>query len=575
LLFVLVGCQSSGQHRAKAEDDSELQRYDIATIGDRTTVGNAAPLPLGGVGLVEGLEGTGGDCNHDSYRAMLVKDLEKDRVPNIPALLKSTDHALVIVEAQIPPGANRGDLVDVEIKLPPGTRATSLRGGILRKSYLFNYDFAKNLRPDYQGGNQMFMGHKRAVAKGPIIVGTGDGDEATRVKSGKIWAGARLLADQPLALVMNQDSQQGRFTSLIMDRVNASFQESSVSPGLDSRLAYTKNQYSIDLRVPQQYRHNLPRYLRVVRVIPLTEMADAPGKTEADRRSYRQKLGDDLLDPSRTIIAALRLEALGAKSIPILKDKGLRSEHALVRFASAEALAYLGHPSCAEELYKAAVSTPLLRAYALTALASLDEAICHIKLKELVTSNLDDQVRYGAFRGLQMLNENDPLVKGELLNDSFWLHRVAANTKPFVHILTSKRAEVVLAGETPTFKPPFSFLANEFAITATKGDDRCTVSRFPLHSAPARKQCSLVLEDVIRTMADLGAHYPEVVALLQQATSCNGLSCRLLIDALPQAADIRELVQAGKDPSEMVPGGQDLGQTPTLFNLSLSTQGTR
>ena len=65
--------------------------------------------------------------------------------------------------------------------------------------------------------------------------------------------------------------------------------------------------------------------------------------------SYCKKLTQQLLDPTTTVTAALRLEALGAASIPTLKV-GLHSDVPLVRFAAAEALAYLGSPSCGEEL---------------------------------------------------------------------------------------------------------------------------------------------------------------------------------------------------------------------------------
>ncbi|MFO0876688.1 MAG: flagellar basal body P-ring protein FlgI [Gemmataceae bacterium] len=557
-LFLSTGCSSTtSQTRAQAEDDSELHRYDIQTVGDCTTVGNAEPLSLGGVGLVEGLEGTGGDCNHDSYRAMLQEQLQKERVQNVPALLKSAECALVILEATIPPGASKDDTIDVEVKLPPGSKATSLRGGVLRRTYLFNYDFTRNLSPDFKGGNNLVLGHKLAIVRGPILVGIGDGDDTTRVKSGRIWSGAKLLRDNPLALVMNQDKQQARFTSLIADRINSTFQATSLRGALDNSIAHTKDNMAVSVRVPAQYRYNLPRYLRVVRAIPMTDSADTPGKTEADRRSYRQKLGDDLLDPSRTLVAALRLEALGAKSIPMLKERGLKSTNPLVRFTSAEALAYLGSPGCGEELARCAVQYPLLRSLCLTALASLDEAVCHLKLKELIVSNLDEELRYGAFRGLRMLSENDPLVRGDLLNDSFHLHRVAPDTRPFIHLTTTKCAEVVLFGETPSLRPPFSFLAGEFAVTATKDDLRCTVSRFPLGSEPVRKQCGLEVEAVIRTMADLGAHYPEVVALLQQASTCDSLTCRVRIDALPQSPALDDLLKAGKDQAELNTVGSD------------------
>src|SRR5207245_2350909 len=109
------------------------------------------PVPLGGVGLVVGLEGTGGDCPSDNYRAMLEGELQKQGVHNVKQVLSSPDHALVLVQAQLPPGTPKGAPLDVEVSLPPGSRATSLRGGYLQPCQLFNYDFARNLSPSYTG----------------------------------------------------------------------------------------------------------------------------------------------------------------------------------------------------------------------------------------------------------------------------------------------------------------------------------------------------------------------------------------------------------------------------------------
>src|SRR5262249_32879815 len=119
---VLAGCFHTGQPRGKAEE-SETSRYDIQTIGDRTAVGNAESMPLGGVGLVEGLEGTGGDCPHDGYRSMLAHELKRQNEQHIEKLLTSSDCALVIVEGVLPPGAVKGDKIDIEVKLPPGSKA--------------------------------------------------------------------------------------------------------------------------------------------------------------------------------------------------------------------------------------------------------------------------------------------------------------------------------------------------------------------------------------------------------------------------------------------------------------------
>src|SRR5262249_15413454 len=201
-----------------------------------------------------------------------VEQLHKEGVQNVNQLLNSSDYAVVVIEAALPPGSSKGERIDVEIKLPPGSRATSLRGGVLRKTPLRNYELAQNLRPDYTGPQGTLQGHKLAEASGPILVSGEGGEDSPSQKHGRIWQGARTLIEQPLALVMNPDSQQARFTSLISDRINATFQ-----PGMrtiDSHLAHTADNVSIALRVPPQYRYNLPRYLQVVRVVPMSDSND-------------------------------------------------------------------------------------------------------------------------------------------------------------------------------------------------------------------------------------------------------------------------------------------------------------
>jgi hypothetical protein len=574
LLLALAGCTHNTLSRAQTAEE-ERDRYGVRTVGDVTAVGNAEPVALGGVGLVVGLEGTGGDCAADGYRAMLVHDLQKHNVRNVKEVLASPNHALVIVEASLPPGANKGDRLDLTVKLPPGSRATSLRGGYLKKCLLYNYDFARNLNPNYTGPANGLLGHPVAFAEGQVLVEVGPGDgEAGHLKQGHIWGGGRSRIDQPFGLMMAPDQQFARVSALVAERINQTFQ-GGLRGSVEDKIAVAKNNLAVMLRVPAQYRPNLLRYLRVVRFIPLrTDAADAPPAEGNDRRPYRQRLAADLLDPTQTVVAALRLEALGNRSTPVLQ-KGLLSPHPLVRFCSAEALAYLGSPTGAEELARAVVEQPLFRAFGLTALASLDESISRDKLRDLLLGPYDDQTRVGAFRALRTLDENEAVVLGELLNESFWLHRIAPDAPPLVHVSTTRRAELLLFGQAPRLKPPFWFLAGEFAVTATEDDRaRCTVSRATLGGDPIRKSCGLELEAVLRTMADLGAMYPEVVALLRQAESTGSLNCRVQVDALPQAPSVYDLVQAGRDQGsvELVPAGQDLGLTPTLYEAGLPSR---
>jgi hypothetical protein len=572
----LLGCTTL-QTRFQSED--EVEHYSVETVGDKTMVGNAAPIPVGGVGLVVGLEGTGGDCQPDAYRAMLETDLQKDRVKNIKEVMSSPNHAMVLISALVQPGAAKGDHIDLEVNLPHGSRATSLRGGRLRKCLLYTYDYMERLHPDPHGPRGMLRGHPIVEAEGMILAGLGDteGEEAARDKHGRIWGGGRCLAPQPFSLILNPGQQYARVAALIAERINETFQ-TGFNGEAYSAVAVASDNQGVRLRVPPQYRLNTPRFLRVVRLIPLTTQLDLPTPKGEDHRSYRQRLTDDLLDPARTVTAALRLEALGDSSRTALK-KGLESKPPLVRFCSAEALAYLGDPSCGEELATAVAHSPVLRAFGLTAMASLDEAICHVKLGELLTTARDDETRYGAFRALRALNPRDPLVRGELLNDSFWLHRIGPHTPPLVHISSTRRAEIVVYGQEPTLRPDFGLQAGDFVMTASKDDDHCTISRVPMHGPPTRRRSSLEVVAILRTLAEMGCLYPEAVALLQQASTGGILSCRLACDALPQAVMAEELVQIGLGKSgannELLPAGQSLGETPGLFDNGLSSYSSR
>jgi hypothetical protein len=574
-LLGLVGC-SHQQTRLQSAEETERERYGVKTVGDVCIVGNADPTPVVGVGLVQGLEGTGGDCPPCDYRTRLESQLQKEGVRDVKSVLADPTNAIVVVTGQIPPGANKGDPIDLQLTLPKGSRTTSLRGGYLRRCSLFNYASIRSLTPNHSGPDLSLPGHAIVKAEGPVLVGFGDGDEDGRDKRGRIWNGGRCLAPTPFTLQMNPDKRLAFVADLAAQRVNDRFRAASSDLAGDGT-AKARDNVAVLLRVPPQYRFNVPHFLRVVRLIPLNDAADAPANSAegTDPRPYRQRLAEDLLDPARTVTAALRLEALGERSIPALKA-GLGNNHELVRFCSAEALAYLGSAGGTEELARAARVQPLFQAFALTALASLDENAAKNKLAELLASATDDATRYGAFRALRAsLEKNDDedrfAVGGQLLNDSFWLHKVAPNTEPLVHVCSARRAEVVLFGKGAELVPEVSLMAGEFIITAGVDDRQCWVSRIPLQGRKARRQCSLQLEEVLRTIADLGGTYPEVLELLQQARRTQCLNCPVRCDALPPAATVYDLVNLGKGKAARdgegadIPGGQDIGSMTTLF----------
>src|SRR5262249_22218017 len=161
----------------------------------------------------------------------------------------------------------------------------------------------------------------------------------------------------------------------IAERLNTTFHATS-EPNL--KVGDAKTRELILANVPYAYRHNHYRFLLVARQVPILP-------TPVDS-TYRRKLEDALLDPTTTLFAAVKLEALGAGSTRSLRV-GLESTSPWVQFAAAEALTYLGQTNGAPVLARLAEDHPALRASALKALASMDDAMCTDRLAELLSAN--------------------------------------------------------------------------------------------------------------------------------------------------------------------------------------------
>jgi flagellar basal body P-ring protein FlgI len=573
LLLALTGCAKQNL-RAQAEDDGEPAPYSVETINQWVQFEGTYPQPIYGVGLVTGLANTGGEAPPGDERKLLEKELQQSGIVNVKDVLKRRDVSMVLLAAMVPPGAQKGDPLDVEVTLPPGSKTTSLEGGYLERANLRDFAPLSAIAPNMsRGSSAQAQGHILAVAEGRLLVGQG-GEESARVKQGRLWGGAKCKASSPLYLFMNDQRRQAANTSLVAQRINDTFR-SSLGGALGDKVADPKTGTVVVLNVPPQYRLNLPHYMRVIGLIPLRNNETTASKAADAGRSYRKRLEDEVLDPARAVTAALRLEALGESGQGALK-RGLQSDSELVRFCCAEALAYEGDPHAAAELAKL-VDEPALRAFCLTALASLDESASYQALIEMLNSPVPE-TRYGAFRALRALNPDDEAVQGEQLNETFWLHRVAPTSRGMIHLSSSRRAEVVLFGEDAYLKGPLRLSAGEVNVTADDGDTQCTVSRFSARTREKRSgYSSLKVEDVIRKVAELGGDYATVTELLRQARRCDCLSCAVEVDALPQATSVYALKRAGQQgkagadglagaDEEVLSGKLDLGATPALFD---------
>lgn len=535
---------------------------------------NASDLVVSGYGLVVGLSGTGGVTPPCDARTTVIERLKRDRVDDLAGTLDSPNNAIVIVTAVIKAGVRRDELVDVEVSLPQGSKVKSLRGGVLLPTPLMTFasqgdvrEYLKNTEfGSASEGNRMLRGHEVMVAKGGVqaaLTGTEDAspDSDKPLKQAFVWKGGKLVEGRAMFLVLNPEQQRFRIAEQVAVRINETFHAGD-TPG--SKFAVARHKDLVAVAVPPRYRLNRPHFMRVVRAIPLT--------VPTEKGEYVQHLERQLQEPETALSAAVGLEAIGALGVPALKG-ALASEYPLVRFAAAEALAYLGQPTGAEVLARIAADHPALQAYALTALAVVDDALAQQKLEELMAAKEPD-LRYGAFRAMREIDPDADLVKGTWARRAFVIHSVPVPGAGLVHLLREGRAEVVLFGETPKLVAPFSLTAGpDITVTARAGDAVATVSRFSASAdAPTHLQCPLNVADVLKKLGDLGATYPDAADFLMKAGDRKALSCRLAIDALPKAVPIQRLAKAATLDKQMeqeydLLAEVDAEATPNLFEV--------
>ena len=524
------------------ERDKEFEtKVETPMIGDYAGFANLNLVTLEGVGLVVGLDGTGGDPPPSMYRETLADDMRRRGIADPETILRSPNTALVIVRAYLPPMIRKGEAFDVEVRVPEGDTTTSLNGGWLLETELSESAIVP--------GQGVMKGHILAKAKGSIMVTSGEGkSESTGLKRrGKILGGGVSKKDRDLRIQLRSDFRSVRQSKRIADKIGQRFFAYNDS-GLREPLAKALTDQTIELKVLPRYKDNYPRYREVIRNIAFRE-------TPVARHVRMEKLKSQLLDPDKTEIAALQLEAIGNDAIPILRT-GLKHPDLEVRFNSAVALAYLGQAEAVPVLGEAAVRERAFRVYALAALSTIDDGESHLLLRKLTNAQTDEagkttdsaELRYGAFRALWTLDKRDPYLNGEVMKEPsddrelFALHTLPTTGEPIIHLTQHRRSEIVLFGEEQRFKTPIAVRAgNHILVTAQPGTDRIVLSKYQAGHPDKRKEVSTRVADVIRTAVEFGASYPDVAQLLLQAAKQQNLSGHIEIDALPQGG--REYVR--------------------------------
>ncbi|HEY1189142.1 MAG TPA: flagellar basal body P-ring protein FlgI, partial [Gemmata sp.] len=247
----LAGCKGTDLFKSKTPTQRSQIGEDpadpdtVTTVGSKTSVGNTEPLVVSGVGLVFNLPGTGSSPPPGTWRTMLedsLKRLKQDQSVNLKKLLDGPGRttSLVIVSAEVPPGARKGEPIDVQITLPDDSRTTSLQGGELFPTDLITFDTTGNVASRLHtgapaGGGRLLAGNLWARAQGALVAGNIVADGAKEVKAdtaadgrvlyraGFIAGGARVAHNRPYYLLLNANDQNPRIAAAIAERLNSTF----------------------------------------------------------------------------------------------------------------------------------------------------------------------------------------------------------------------------------------------------------------------------------------------------------------------------------------------------------------
>lgn len=525
LLVIASGCESLNlgfTSPSESDDDFGLEEkiIDPPFIGEQTSFTGLNMVVLEGVGLVEGLDGTGEDPPSSQYRKALLDDMRRRNIKNPNQILSSPSTAIVIVRAYLPPLVKPGDKFDIEVRVPERSECTSLNGGWLMECNLTEKAVV--------AGEGVLDGNVMAKGEGPILVSSGERNSSKlsgMLLRGSVVGGARALKQRNMNMILNNDFRNYRNAKKVTKKIGNRF-FSYNKFGHREPLATAKTPEKIVLQIFPRYKDNFPRYMRVIQNIAFRE-------SDPEQQVRMERLKADLMIPHRAELAALQLEAIGSKGIPMLKE-GLKSDILECRFRAAEALAYLGEPDGLETLSEVARDEPAFRVFAFTAMAASEDVESFIHLQELLSTN-SLETRYGAFRTMTVLDEDDPSVRGYDMNDHFNLHLINSKNEPMIHLTHRQKAEIVLFGADQKIKTPISVAAGKhIMINSQGGDDKVVISRHQIGRNDRREVTTHVAE-IIRTCVDMGASYPDIAQMLIQSERQHNLPGRMGIDKLPEA----------------------------------------
>lgn len=524
-LMASSGC-SLFSRRSEEDLAAAAHREKLLTVPAMPDWVKQAAVPHGlnfvsveSVAAINQLPGTGGSIPPSPMRDELVEEMKRRDVSDPQLFLERPETALVRVQAIIPPGARRGDPLDIRILSPPQTNATNLHSGWLLESRLRQRQM---LSGAVRKSEVMVIGTGRVLTRANVENGE---DENLRLE-GYVLGGGRIQQDRRLGLVIRPEFQHAKLAAKLAHEINQRFYYySGTSKG---GIARAVEDDFIEIQVHQRYRRNIHRLMAVVgNVYVRGEGGDVQARL-AD-------LGRQLNDPVTAANAALQLEAFGQTGVPTLLE-GQKHSSAEIQFYSSEALAYLDRGEAVDPLEKLAAEEPAFRYPALLALETMEGRASLDALQSLLHHN-SIETRYGALRAIRRRSDGQVMLRPVKFGSDVDFYHIPSQADGFIAVSTAERPEIVCYGQDPAVRiSDFLMGPGGLMVQPDKEDpSKLAVSCFRPGAADRRTSCSADVSGLLQAIIQVGGNYGACVEILRAAKDRSFIDCGLAISPLPEA----------------------------------------
>lgn len=526
LVIVPAGCNLLP---GKGEEDSNAKLQELMKvpelpdlIREATVVQGLQPIQVIGVGVVNGLPGTGGPANPSQFRDELLEEMKRRDIKDPNHFLELNNTALVRIQATIPPGARRNDPVDLVIRAPSESVVSNLNDGWLLDTRLRQQRYLQN---------QIRKSEVMAIGTGPVLTRSSHtpGEDGTLHTEGTILSGGRIQITRKLGLVLRPEFQHAKTSNALAAAINRRF---FFFDGTTRRgIAKAKEDDFLEMETHPRYRKNIPRMMAVIQAI-----STAPESSATQTRLA--ELANELSAPATAADAALQLEAMGENAVPILID-ALDSPNPELRFYAAEALAYLNRTEAIESLETAIRETAAFRHPSLLAMQGMDHQLAIDALTRLMNEP-SIETRYGSFCAIRRQGVEGKSILGGKALESFYLYQMPSFAEPAVVVSLRESPEIVLFGESGKINiPQFLRGPNGLILKPDRNQpDKIKISRFQVNADDKRATVSNSLPSVIKGIVSVGGGYGDVISILRLAKAKGYLPDQLAVDPLPTAIRI-------------------------------------